>query len=166
MVIKCENKEKFTAVLNKMESETSIKWADNDKPTDGTAIDLDKHAYPLWLIIDKNNRMTFSEWRDNLPFDKNEMSDDEFLALDLTLSPKSEYAEAIAYDPVNHPSHYTQGKVECIDAMEQTLGTEVVKGFCLGNCFKYLWRHEDKNGQEDVSKAVWYFNRFKQIVNR
>lgn len=69
-------------------------------------------------------------------------------------------------DPVNHPSHYTSGKVECIDAMEEALGTEVVKGFCLGNCFKYLWRHEDKNGQEDIQKAVWYFSRYKKILNR
>lgn len=68
-------------------------------------------------------------------------------------------------DPVNHPSHYASTKVECIEAMTEHLGKEAVKNFCLGNVFKYLWRHNDKNGDEDVKKALWYFDKFKEIVN-
>ena len=63
-------------------------------------------------------------------------------------------------DPVNHPSHYETGKYECIDVMTEALGTEVVKGFCLGNAFKYLYRCMRKNGLEDVKKARWYINKF------
>jgi len=29
------------------------------------------------------------------------------------------------------------------------------------NVLKYLWRHEYKNGLEDINKAIWYLNRLK-----
>lgn len=70
------------------------------------------------------------------------------------------------HDAVNHPAHYTQERIECIDAMEEALGTDAVIGFCLGNMFKYMWRYSGKNGQEDVEKACWYFNRYKQLINK
>ena len=62
-------------------------------------------------------------------------------------------------DPVNHPAHYTSGGIECIDAMQAAFGDEAVKDFCLCNAFKYLWRHRNKNGVEDLKKARWYLNR-------
>lgn len=62
-------------------------------------------------------------------------------------------------DLVNHPSHYETGKFECIDVMEEALGRDVVKGFCIGNSFKYLYRAKRKNGLEDLKKAQWYLNR-------
>ncbi len=36
-------------------------------------------------------------------------------------------------DNVNHPKHYETGRFECIEVMEEALGTEAVKGFCLCN---------------------------------
>ena len=65
------------------------------------------------------------------------------------------------YEPdlVNHPSHYETGKFECIDVMEEALGRDVVKGFCIGNAFKYLYRAKRKNGLEDLKKARWYLNK-------
>lgn len=65
-------------------------------------------------------------------------------------------------DNVNHPSHYV-GEIECIDAMIQTQGVEVVMGFCVVNAFKYLWRWKDKNGVEDVQKAKWYIDKFLEL---
>ena len=62
-------------------------------------------------------------------------------------------------DLVNHPSHYETGKFECIEVMEEALGRDVVKGFCIGNAFKYLYRAKRKNGLEDLKKAQWYLNR-------
>lgn len=62
-------------------------------------------------------------------------------------------------DPVNRPAHYTSGGIECIDAMQAAFGDETVKDFCLCNAFKYLWRHRNKNGVEDLKKARWYLNR-------
>lgn len=63
-------------------------------------------------------------------------------------------------DNVNHPSHYTQGKVECIDALESaTIGKSGIEAVCVANVIKYLWRYEEKNGVEDVKKAKFYLNR-------
>lgn len=62
-------------------------------------------------------------------------------------------------DLVNHPNHYETGKFECIEVMEEALGRDVVKGFCIGNAFKYLYRAKRKNGLEDLKKAQWYLNR-------
>ena len=70
------------------------------------------------------------------------------------------------YDPVNRPEHYANCKVECIDAMEQVFGIDAVKDFALLNCFKYLWRRKDKeNEEQDVQKALWYFDKFKEKIN-
>lgn len=66
-------------------------------------------------------------------------------------------------DNVNHPSHYETGKFECIDVMLETQGVEAVKSFCICNAFKYLYRHKNKNGVEDVKKAIWYLNKFVEL---
>lgn len=63
-------------------------------------------------------------------------------------------------DNVNHPSHYNQGGVECIDAMAAaTVNKTGIEAICTSNVIKYLWRYESKNGLEDVKKAQWYLNR-------
>jgi hypothetical protein len=59
-------------------------------------------------------------------------------------------------DPVNHPSHYTQGGIECIEAIQAALTTEEFKGYCKGNVFKYVWREQHKGGNESLRKANWY----------
>ena len=69
-------------------------------------------------------------------------------------------------DPVNHPSHYTQGKIECIDAMIDIFGVEAVKNYCLCNSFKYIWRHRMKNGDEDLAKATWYMNKLQELQEK
>lgn len=69
-------------------------------------------------------------------------------------------------DNVQHPSHYTGGSIECIDAMTETQGVEAVKNFCICNAFKYLWRHDKKNGVEDVKKAAWYLNKFVELEEK
>lgn len=63
-------------------------------------------------------------------------------------------------DMVNHPSHYTQGGIECIDAIKAaTVGKTGIEAVCVANIVKYLWRYEEKNGLEDVKKARWYLER-------
>lgn len=58
-------------------------------------------------------------------------------------------------DPVNHPAHYTQGKVEVIEAIE-----DWKIGFHEGNVVKYVARAEHKGNQlEDLKKARWYLDR-------
>ena len=63
-------------------------------------------------------------------------------------------------DKVNHPAHYTQGGIECIDALKAaTVDKTGIEAVCVANAIKYLWRYESKNGLEDVRKAEWYIKR-------
>jgi hypothetical protein len=63
-------------------------------------------------------------------------------------------------DNVNHPSHYTQGAIECIDAIkEATKGLFGIEAVCTANIIKYVWRWKFKNGVEDLRKADWYLQR-------
>ena len=65
-----------------------------------------------------------------------------------------------AGDNVNHPSHYTQGKIECIDAIEEsTKGLIGISAVCVANVIKYIWRYKFKNGIEDLKKARWYLDK-------
>lgn len=66
-------------------------------------------------------------------------------------------------DNVNHPSHYETGSFECIDVMLETQGKEAVKNFCLCNAFKYIYRHNNKNGLEDIKKAKWYIDKYIEL---
>ena len=47
-------------------------------------------------------------------------------------------------ETVEHPQHYNQGNIECIDSMESAFGVDEVASFCKLNAFKYLWRAGDK----------------------
>ena len=63
-------------------------------------------------------------------------------------------------DMVNHPQHYTQGGIECIDALKAaTVGKRGIEAVCVANVIKYLWRYEKKNGIEDIRKAKFYIER-------
>ena len=62
-------------------------------------------------------------------------------------------------DPVHWPSHYRQGGVECIDAIESALTAEEFRGYCKGNALKYIWRERHKGQDESLKKAVWYLER-------
>ena len=59
---------------------------------------------------------------------------------------------------VAKPEHYTQGDIECIEAIRAALGKEGFIAFCRGNSFKYVWRMMDKHddGLIDAQKAKRY----------
>jgi len=67
-------------------------------------------------------------------------------------------------DLVNHPPHYTQGGIECIDAIRASMSKEQFLGYCKGNSLKYQWRYEAKGGVEDLKKAKWYLDRMIQEI--
>jgi len=63
-------------------------------------------------------------------------------------------------DMVNSPEHYTQGNIECIDAIAEVVKhLDGMEAMCTGNAIKYLWRWRHKNGVEDLKKAQWYIQR-------
>lgn len=65
-------------------------------------------------------------------------------------------------DNVNSPAHYTQGNIECIDAL-----TAMISGYGDVNdaalswqIVKYIWRHPLKGKPiEDLKKAEFYLKR-------
>ena len=62
-------------------------------------------------------------------------------------------------DPVNHPRHYTAGGIECIEAIKASMTASEFAGYLKGNCMKYLWRYQNKGGQESLRKCEWYLKR-------
>ena len=86
----------------------------------------------------------------------------------------SNYVESVApfvsvedSDPVNRPSHYTAGDIECIDAIKASMSTEAFLGFLKGNVQKYMWRYEKKVAPvEDLKKAQWYLSKLIEEQER
>ena len=69
-------------------------------------------------------------------------------------------------DMVNHPPHYTQGGIECIDAMQAALGDAGFVAYCRGAAIKYAWRAPLKdNAAEDLRKGAWYLTRAADVLD-
>ena len=68
------------------------------------------------------------------------------------------------HDNVNHPSHYTNGNIEVIDFIE-----DKNLPYHLGNAVKYISRagkQDPAKTAEDLQKAVWYLNRYIELLNK
>ena len=68
---------------------------------------------------------------------------DEWSGIPLSTSPER----------VDHPKHYSRGSIETIQAI---MGLNLDP--CEGNVLKYISRHQDKNGIEDLQKAKKYLD--------
>ena len=65
-------------------------------------------------------------------------------------------------DPVNHPAHYTRGRIEPIDVIE-----DWQLGYHLGNVVKYIARYCHKGSpRRDLEKASWYLTRLIDALPR
>lgn len=74
---------------------------------------------------------------------------------------KKEFEPKMEIDNINHPSHYTDGKIEVIDFIE-----DKKLPFHLGNVIKYISRAGKKSPDtelEDLKKAQWYLNRYIEL---
>jgi beta-glucanase (GH16 family) len=65
-------------------------------------------------------------------------------------------------DKVNSPAHYTRGKQEAIDIIEEAIqdAPDVKSGMLQAQVLKYLlrlWLKDDP--KQDAEKARWYLNR-------
>jgi len=74
------------------------------------------------------------------------------------LEPAPAVKECLTTDSVNHPPHYNQGAIECIDAIKAAL-VDGFPDYLRGNVIKYLWRYKEKGGVEDLRKSAWYLDR-------
>ena len=71
-------------------------------------------------------------------------------------------------DMVNHPSHYqSKNGLEAIDVIEAfTSDLEGIEAVDTANAIKYLLRWKNKNGIEDLKKAIWYLNDEIQRIEK
>ena len=60
-------------------------------------------------------------------------------------------------DNIN-PHYYKNKAIETIDAIESQLTKDEFIGYLKGQIWKYLARHREKNGIEDLKKAKWYLD--------
>ena len=72
--------------------------------------------------------------------------------------------DAEIVDTVNSPSHYGNGKIECIDYIKDFLTTEEFIGYLRGNIAKYMHRFRYKNGIEDLKKSNWYLKYLTEFM--
>lgn len=131
----------------------------------------DFFANPRAIVCDGQSKQRFEELceinNEIARLETNEKLDEEPLTA-------NETRQLFGYPPISgetaveHPSHYTSGGIECIDAMKAMLaGYEQAKivtkfywHFLSGQVFKYLWRWPLKERPlQDLKKARWYLDR-------
>ena len=141
-----------------------IEWGGGECPVDSDAIVEVKYRHPSSHQFNNDRAGDFTWSHDGIDGDiiayrlqhpgfKSRANDDR-LEQDLN--------ECIGQDVdvVNHPSHYTKGRIECIDAIDSaTVGKTGIEAVAVANVLKYLWRYEEKGGLESVRKAQWYLNK-------
>ncbi len=157
-VVRCETQEEFDTILKEVHGVEgkvySTLWNVDESDT---CVDIDTlKVMALEVAFEKGyvilDFVTFA-WGDINVEEYNEDLDDIITSM----------SEQVSHDMVNHPNHYTQGGIECIDAMISAFGKEAVKSYCVVNAFKYIWRAEHKNGMEDLEKARWYVNKALEL---
>jgi len=84
----------------------------------------------------------------------------------LSISEWDEVEKRISND-VNHPARYTQGSIECIDAIASALGHGAFVDFLRAQVIKYMWRLGRKgNALEDAKKGKWYASRLVEELSK
>ena len=99
------------------------------------------------------NGVGLGDWRDTLEKRPEQDVFEPFVSVE-------DAATAKLHDPVNNPSHYASGGIECIEAIKASMSHEAFLGYLKGNVQKYTWRYEKKvNPAEDLKKAQWYLSK-------
>lgn len=71
-------------------------------------------------------------------------------------------------DQINRPAHYTEGEIECIDAIKAAVkGLPAYEAVLVGHVIRYVWRYRRKHKatpQIDVGKAQFYLTELQKEV--
>lgn len=69
---------------------------------------------------------------------------------------------------VSHPSHYqSETGLEVIDVIEAfTFDLKGIEATDTGNIIKYICRWKNKNGLQDLKKAMWYLQHLISHVEK
>jgi len=79
-----------------------------------------------------------------------------------------EYTDSVTTDMVNSPAHYTAGRHEAIEVIEDAIdkAPSCKQGFLQAQVLKYILRMWHKsNSKEDAEKAQWYLTRLIDSLN-
>lgn len=148
-----------------------IEWHGGECPVDSDAIVEVKYRHPSRNKFNNDRAGDFTWSHDGFGGDiisyrlqqptKSEQACDDAAEAD----DESDLNECIGQDVdvVNHPPHYTQSGIECIDAIKAALGEEQYEGYLRGACIKYLWRYKMKSGVESLKKSEWYLKRLIEL---
>jgi len=68
-----------------------------------------------------------------------------------------------AHDPVR-PDYYVRDGIECYQVQKASMGMVKYQGYLEGCAQKYLWRWEQKNGKQDLEKAVEYLGKLLETL--
>lgn len=104
---------------------------------------------------------------------KDYSEEDDFYEIFKKYLPNDDGERSALYDDyesedkmVSHPSHYqSKNGIEVIDVIEAfTDGLEGIEAICTGNAIKYLCRWKNKNGVQDLEKAMWYLQHLINVL--
>lgn len=133
----------------------NIAYVIKDNNVKGTLTDNDKWIFYADKVSNKKHESNDVQQKKRFEHLKGNLS-----RMDRLHSKEEQTANNRPEDIVNKPSHYTYGKIEIIDIVEQVTATYPTHiAFGIGNALKYICRAPFKNGVEDLKKAVWYLNR-------
>ena len=63
------------------------------------------------------------------------------------------------------PNYYKKSGLECYEVIRVSMGDIRYQGFLWGNVQKYLWRWEQKNGKQDLEKALEYLVKLIETLD-
>lgn len=154
--IHCSTEELAEEVL-RIAKNAGLKWSDGVDLSEKTNWDnyIGETCYEFneTVVVYAYRSFYMSEGNHILPAE-------EFISWNKAVPEDTSVEFGTGNDPVNNPSHYTAGKVECIDALEAaTVNLTGIEAVCTANAIKYLWRWKQKNGVEDLKKAKWYIDK-------
>lgn len=76
----------------------------------------------------------------------------------------------MAFDLISNPKHYAgDGKITCMDAMRSMMSRTAImpeQAYWWGCAFKYLWRWPQKNGVQDVDKAIQCLEYLRNTIRK
>ena len=81
--------------------------------------------------------------------------------------PKPLPTKLVGVESVTQMPYYTQGGIECIEAIKAALTPEEFRGWLRGTVIKYQWRLGGKGSAvEDCLKATYYLNRLTEELRQ
>lgn len=125
--------------------------------------------YDDWCMKHCRSGVSFSSPnRENLPLMWEEASEEN---IDVASKENQEtHSTTTLPSMVEHPQHYNQGGIECIDAANAMISgyTDAIDASLSWQVIKYLWRHPFKAKPiEDLKKCQWYLDRLiKYLENK